>query len=247
MDKQIICFGGGGFTVEQNPVLDLYVLSASSAEKPVVCFLPTASGDNESYKNYFHHTFSKYNCEPIVADVLSPDANLSDTILESDIIYVGGGNTKSLLALWREWEVDKLLRQAYDKGTILAGVSAGFACWFQEFITDSVPNRLTKLEGLGFITGSCCPHYNSQAGRKKVYFDIINNDKMIGGYAVDDGVGLHFINGKLKNTISSRKKANAYHLNKKSNKLQVEIIEPNYLTHKTMAITSPSPAQGTTV
>lgn len=179
----------------------------------------------------FEHMFNRYPCEPCHLEIVSPNvSDMSELILNSDIIYVGGGNTKSMLALWREWGVDKALKQAYEKGVILAGVSAGFVCWFESCITDSIPNRYTVLPCLGLLPGSSCPHYDGQKGRPDAYHSMIKNKKLSDGFAADDGVGLHFIDGKLARIISSRPDANAYRVMRGDDGQTIEtIIKPEFL------------------
>lgn len=232
MIKQIIGLGGGGFTMEpNNPLLDLYILAAADKKNPKICFLPTASGDDENYITFFHKTFGSYPCEPTYLTVINPNvADMEELLLSSDIIYVGGGNTKSMLGLWRTWGVDKILKKAYDKGIILAGVSAGFVCWFEECVTDSIPGKFTTMNCLGLLSGSSCPHYNGQAGRPEAYHSLLSEAQISDGYAADDGVGLHFIDGKLHKVISSRINAAAYRVYREmSGKTEQETLTPEYL------------------
>lgn len=211
--SQIIGLGGGGFTMERSPLLDLYILAASGKETPTVLFLPTASLDNEGYSTFFRNTFSQYPCNPRVLKVCQPVVeSFEKEILTADIIYVGGGNSKSMLALWREWGIDKLLKQAYEQGTLLVGVSAGFVCWFEECVTDSLPGRYSVLPCLGLLPGSACPHYDGQGGRPAAYHRLLSAGEISPGYACDDSVGLHFKDGKLLRAIASNGKSFAYQL-----------------------------------
>ena len=129
--RQIIAMGGGGFSMEpDNPLLDRYILKQAGTEKSKICFLPTASGDSEQYISRFYNFFNKQNCDPSHLSLFNPPSrDLEKFILEKDILYVGGGNTKNLLALWKEWELDSILRKAWEEGVILAGLSAGAICW----------------------------------------------------------------------------------------------------------------------
>ena len=223
MTNQIIGLGGGGFTMEQNPLLDLYILGASPKKNPTICLLPTASGDNWGYIQYFMETFGEYPCNPRYLQLLSPTiSNREEFLLESDIIYVGGGNTKSMLGLWKEWGVDQILKKAYDRGTILAGVSAGFVCWFEECVTDSEPKQLTSMPCLGLLKGSGCPHYNGDSKRRPAFHGLLKRNKIKPGYAADDGVGLHFVNGELIRAISNQEQIAGYRVYKNVNN---EVIE----------------------
>lgn len=223
--------GGGGFTSEQSPLLDLYVLASSEKKNPKVCFLPTASADNAHYVQYFEEVFKSYPCRPAHLETFSPCVrNMEKFLLNSDIIYVGGGNTKSMLAIWREWGVDKILKQAYEQGIMLAGVSAGFVCWFEECVTDSIPHKYTTMNCLGLLKGSGCPHYTNAKGRPEAYHRLLSSGQISAGYAADDGVALHFIDGKLERAVSSRRGASAYYLYQDMDgKVQEEQTKPIFL------------------
>ena len=137
---QIIAMGGGGFSMEpENLSLDRYVLSATGQPKPKACFLPTASGDAQSYIDRFNDSFSSLPCTPTHLSLFKPPTtDLRSFVLEHNVIYVGGGNTRNLLVLWREWGLDEILREAWRLGVVLAGLSAGSLCWFEEGVSDSV-------------------------------------------------------------------------------------------------------------
>ena len=134
--------------------------------------------------------------------------------MEQDILYVGGGNTKNLMALWREWELEVAIRHAYDNGTILAGLSAGSLCWFDEGVTDSYGSGLEPISCLGIIRGSHCPHYDGEEERRPAYQSFIRNGRIGSGYAADDGVALHFIDEELHHVVSSRPEAHGYRVDK---------------------------------
>jgi peptidase E len=135
---------------------------------------------------------------------------LTSFVLEQDAIYVGGGNTRTLLALWREWGLDTALRTAYEQGVVLGGISAGMICWFEYGITDSVPGALTPLRGLGWLAGSACPHYDGEAQRRPTFQRMLAHGQVPAGYAADDGVALHFVDETLAEIVASREGANAY-------------------------------------
>ncbi|MBD8067851.1 peptidase E [Bacillus sp. PS06] len=210
--KQIIALGGGGFSMEpENPLLDTYILSQSSKSNPQVCFVPTASGDSENYINRFYQFFQNQECQPSHLSLFKPPTkDLESFILEKDIIYVGGGNTKNLLALWKEWGLDSILRKAWEQGVILAGISAGSICWFEEGVTDSFGGGLEPLDCLGFLKGSNCPHYDGESDRRPTYQQLVASQKIKQGLAADDGVAIHFINQEIKKIVSSRPNAKAY-------------------------------------
>jgi dipeptidase E len=207
--KQIIALGGGGFSMESTPLLDDYILRVSGKDKPRICFIPTACGDADSYVIKFYRRFSSIGCQVTDLQLFRRQVmDLEDYACSQDIIYVGGGNTANMLAVWREHGFDKALNAALLSGTILTGLSAGSICWFQHGITDSF-GKLKPLDGLGFLSGSNCPHYDGESERRPAYHKAIS-DGMPGGYAADDGVALHFINGNLHNVVSSRPNAKGY-------------------------------------
>ncbi|TES55669.1 hypothetical protein E2L07_07035 [Halalkalibacterium halodurans] len=137
--KQIIALGGGGFSMEpENPLLDTYILDQCTKANPKICFIPTASGDSEHYITKFYDFFGKQDCQPSHLSLFRPPTrDLESYLLDKEILYVGGGNTKNLLILWKEWGLDSILRKAWKEGILLAGISAGSICWFEEGGTDS--------------------------------------------------------------------------------------------------------------
>ena len=210
--KQLIALGGGGFSMEpENPLLDRYILQQSGKSTPKICFIPTASGDADNYIARFYQFFEKQECKPSHLSLFNPSTRDFETfLLEKDIIYVGGGNTRNLLILWRAWGLDIILKKAYDKGVLLAGISAGSICWFQEGVTDSFGDVLEPIPCLGFLEGSNCPHYDGEVKRRPSYQEMVANKKITPGIATDDGVALHYVNNKLENIVSSRPSAKAY-------------------------------------
>lgn len=210
---QIIAMGGGGFAMEDNLALDRYVLQQAQTDAPFVCFLPTASGEAAAYVTRFYQAFLELGARPSVLSLFRlPTADLAGYLAEQDIVYVGGGNTRSMLALWREWGVDELLRDAGRNGTILAGVSAGAACWFAESITDSVPGRLMRMEGLGFLEGAFCAHYGAEPRRRPTVHKWVRTGRLAACYGVDNGAALHFRDGRLVQAVRMRGDAAAYHV-----------------------------------
>jgi dipeptidase E len=229
--KQIIAMGGGGFSMEpENPLLDKYILKQSQSIKPKICFLPTASGDSEGYIQRFHKAFSNFECESSHLSLFKlPTNDIEDYILEKDIIYVGGGNTRNLLVLWKEWNLDRYLKKAWENNTILTGISAGSICWFEEGVTDSIPGKLTKLECLGFLSGSNCPHYDGEMDRRPSYHRLMITNKISRGMAADDGVALHYYDDEIYRVVSSRPQARAYDVNFIDGKVKETEVMPIYL------------------
>jgi peptidase E len=203
-EKQIIAIGGEGGDKDDSTLLDLYVLAQSSIKDPKICLIPTACGDNLNFIKYFHQRFKQYPCRVDYLSLFNPHtADLESFIMEQDIIYVSGGNTKSMLAVWREWGLDKILQKAYDNGIIMSGVSAGGVCWGGAFVTDSIPGEYRKLEGIGLTNYSFAPHYNSQKDRPAAYKQSIQEKLIPEGYASFECAGVHFKNGNLFRAFSS--------------------------------------------
>lgn len=214
----------------ENLLLDQYILEQAGTIKPNVCFLPTASGDADSYIERFYKAFSTLICEPSHLSLFKPSTrDIEGFLLEKDIIYVGGGNTKNMLAIWREWELDKTLRKAWESGTILAGLSAGSICWFEEGTTDSYGDGLEPIKGLGLIAGSHSPHYDGEENRRPLYHSYIQRGELKTGYAADDGAALHFIDDELARVVSSREEAYAYRVESKGGKVQETKLPTEYL------------------
>lgn len=210
--KQIIALGGGGFSMEpDNPLLDLYILEQSQKETPKICFIPTASGDADSYIARFYDFFEQQNCEPTHLSLFKPPAqDLEEFVMSQDILYVGGGNTKNLLVLWKEWGLDRIIEKAWNQGIVLAGISAGSICWFEQGVTDSYGDELHPLDCLGFLPGSNCPHYDGEIHRRPTFQRLLKQGEIKPGLAADDGVALHFTGQDLHSVVSSRPSAKAY-------------------------------------
>ena len=225
MDKQIIAIGGGGFGRNPgNGKIEQYILNQSNSDSPKICFIPTATGDDESYKESYYSTMSKLNCVPTHLDFFKRTPDIEKLILGQDVIFVGGGNTKSMLAVWREWGLEKILKKAYLNGVIMSGVSAGAICWFEKGITDSWANELKVLDCLGFIQGNCCPHYDEEAERKPALSKFITNKKISDCYAIDGGCALHIKNNKTFKAISFQGNKNSFFVEYKNKEVIESII-----------------------
>jgi peptidase E len=214
--RQIIAMGGGGFTASpDNPLLEKYALSQTRKSNPAVCFLATATGDAPVYIAKFYAAFSKLSCRPTHISFFERTPDLRKILLAQDLIYVGGGNTKSMLAVWRDWQVPRLLRRAWNSGTVLAGISAGAICWFDLGVTDSWANALAPLPCLGWLRGACCPHYDGEVERRPSVHRLVAQGRLPETLALDDGAAAHFVGRKLKKIVCSREKAGAYRVSRK--------------------------------
>ncbi|MFJ8631999.1 Type 1 glutamine amidotransferase-like domain-containing protein [Streptomyces sp. NPDC093568] len=197
---------GGGFSTDEDGLLDDWVLGHARAPRPKVCFLPTASGDAPAYIDRFLAAFrDRPDREPSVLrlfDRTLDDDALRRFVLAQDVLYVGGGNTANLLAVWRVHGVDRLLREAYGRGALLCGISAGANCWAEGSHTDSFGPLTFLPDGLGLLPGSVCPHYDSEAGRRRSYRSAVASGALPAGWALDDGTGALFTDGRLIETVS---------------------------------------------
>jgi peptidase E len=225
---QIVAIGGGGFSTDPDDLLlERYVLAVANKERPRILFLPTASGDAADYVSRFYEAFESLPCSPSHLSLFSlSTADLESLILGQDIIYVGGGNTKSMLALWREWQLDGILSAAYQQGIVLAGVSAGAICWFEHGITDSIPGTYTAISCLGFLKGSNCPHFDSEPDRRPLYRQIVASGAIPQGYGVDDGVALHFVNHALYGIVTAQAHGKAYRVERGNGGVRETQLDP---------------------
>lgn len=210
MQGQIIAIGGGGFSSGSEPELDEYVLRQSGVAKPKIGFIATASGDADAYLLKFYSRFSALECIPSHLPLFQRTPNLADWVAMQDVIYVGGGNTKSMLAVWEAWGLAALLAKALDNGKVVAGVSAGAICWFEHGITDSNAGVLGPISGLGILPGSCCPHYSHEKDRKPAFEQLIRAGTVPNGIAIDDGAAMHFKNGVPYRVVVGSASTNVY-------------------------------------
>jgi peptidase E len=197
-----------------NPLLDEYVLGLTGAERPKVCFLPSASGDADHYIVRFYRAFSTARCEPSHVSLFRRDkgaglgVDIATHLLNQDLIYVGGGSVLSLLGVWRAHGLDDVLRQCWESGIVLCGLSAGSLCWFGEAVT-AFHGPPQRVSGMGLLPYSNCVHYDGEPGRREAYHRFMSAG-MAPGYAASDGAALHFRGETLAQVVSSRPKAAAY-------------------------------------
>jgi dipeptidase E len=212
--RQIVAFGGGGFSMERdNTLLDDYVLGLVPRERPRVCFLPTASGDADHYIVRFYRAFDSSRCEPSHVSLFRRDggaADIHEQVLSSDIVYVGGGSVLSLLGTWRAHGLDTTLRLAWEQGTVMCGVSAGSLCWFRSAVT-AFHGPPQRVEGLGLLPFSNCVHFDCERDREGAFRRHLL-DGMCAGYAAEDGAALHFHGERLTSVVTSRPTARAFRM-----------------------------------
>lgn len=224
--------GGGGFSMEPgNPLLDDYILSQCPVKKPKICLLPTASKDHLDYILGFYELFNTRKCFPSHLSLTDPALscqNLEKDLLSNDIIYVTGGHTGYMLALWKARGLDIILKKAWQRGILLAGVSAGASCWFEIGLTDSRPGRLSGETCLGFLKGSHCAHYENK-GRRPTFHRLISKGKLPDGIGTENFAALHFIGDKLEKVVASRPGAAAYTIRKGAGRINEEKITGTWL------------------
>jgi len=198
-----------------NPLLDDYVLAATGADRPKVCFVPTASGDADHYVVRFYRAFAAVaECSHVSLfrrdkGAGAVEGDLERHLLDQDLIYVGGGSVLSLLGAWRAHGLDQTLKRAWRRGVLLCGLSAGSLCWFSEAVT-AFHGPPEPVRGLGLLPHSNCVHYDGEAARGEVFRDLIATGRMRAGYAAQDGAALHFEGRELLRAVSSRPQARAF-------------------------------------
>jgi dipeptidase E len=179
---------------------------------PKVLFVPTAAGDSDERLVSFYEVFGP-RAEATHATFFPwPRPDLREHVLSRDAVYVAGGNTANMLAIWRLHGFDQVLREAWEAGILLTGWSAGMICWFEHGVTDSFGPELAPLECLGFLPGSACPHYDGEERRRPVYTQLVA-DGFPAGIAADDDVALHYEGTELREVVTSRPGATAYRVN----------------------------------
>jgi len=209
--RQIIAIGGAGLAGQSDPpLLERYILAQTGTRNPAVCFLGTATGDADAYVTRFYASFTRLRCRPTHVPLFGRTPDLRAVLAAQDAIYVGGGNTKSMLAVWRDWGVPALLRRAWRSGVVLAGVSAGAICWFESGITDSWADRLRVLPCLGMLPDTCCPHYDGEPDRRPSLGRLVARGEVTRALALDDGAAAHFVARRLLRVVASRPGSRAY-------------------------------------
>jgi len=207
--RKLFIYGG-----EFNRDFTKYVASLTGKPNPKICFLPTATGDAAGYVMRWFETCADlpmraYVQRSFISSYAQKDS-FETVFAGMDAILVGGGNTLNMLAIWKAQGIDLALRKAWESGVVLGGGSAGSLCWFEHGTTDSRPGELSKVDGLGWIRGSHCPHYDAEAQRKPLYWSKIKSGEYKPGYACDNNAGIYFENETLKQVVSIDQNSNAY-------------------------------------
>jgi dipeptidase E len=243
MPKTIVAIGGGEIRTRGTAAIDREIIRLSHKKNPRLLFIPTASSDSERYWEHVQEYFGSFlQCKTDVLFLIKEQPSkerIRRLILSADIIYVGGGNTLRMMRIWRRFGVDKLLKSAYENGTVLSGISAGAICWFESGHSDSMsfynPRKweYINVSGLGLITGIHCPHYNSMTRgipRRKHFRGMIQKIGGI-GIAIENNCAIEFIDGRFYKVISSKTHARAYRVYKSGGEVVAEQIrQENQLT-----------------
>ncbi len=229
--RQIVSFGGGGFSMEPgNRLLDEFVLGLTGRPRPRVCFLAHASGDADHYIVRFYRAFGGARSEASHLSLFRRErcpAEPREFLLSQDLIYVGGGSVTSLLGVWRAHGLDVILREAWERGIVLCGLSAGSLCWFAEGVSN-FHGPIERVEGLGFLPHSNTVHYSSEPSRREAYHGWLNAG-MPDGYAADDGAALHFVGTEMAQVVSSRPEARAYRLESMRGRVRTTRLATRFL------------------
>jgi dipeptidase E len=213
MNERHIFAIGNNFFLKGSEHLNLYryILSKARKSKPHVLMIPTASGDAQAQIDAFQSCFSHLDCTPSVLSLFRGEtADLRSVVMAADVIYVSGGNTRNLMTLWKDWGLHPLIREAYERGTVMAGGSAGSLYWFDEGVTDSIPGPLTAMKCMGILKGSNCPHYDGEVNRRPSYHGLLKSGELGAGYANEDAVALHFLNEKFNEAVTEHAGKHAY-------------------------------------
>jgi dipeptidase E len=216
-EQRILAIGG----IQLSPgstdwPLHQYLLDLTGQSRPRICMLATAGGENAQGIASFYATFARA-AEPTHLDLFGRTVgDIEGFLLDQDVIYVGGGNTANMLAIWRVHGVDRALKAAWEAGVVLAGWSAGANCWFDGSVTDSFGQGLDPLkDGLRFLPGSFCPHYDSESLRRPRYEELVGSGALPNGVAADDGVGCLYVGRELADVVASLPGQHAYRVERR--------------------------------
>lgn len=206
----------------------MYIAGLTGKENPKICFLPTATGDSPVTIVRWYDSCAGLPIRPFVQRFFissyTQKESFEEVLLGMDAIIVGGGNTLNMMVIWKAHQIDQILRKAWEKGIVLGGGSAGSLCWFEEGTTDSRPKELTRVECLGFIKTSHCPHYHAEPQRKPLYWSKIKSKEYKAGYAVDDKAGIYFEDNEVKKVVALDEANNAYFVSFKNGEVQEDLL-----------------------
>lgn len=224
-----ILIAGGGFGT---PFIR-YMAAITGKARPRLLYLPTASADSSSGIISWFRSCAPLNVEPLVQESFIASTRQTrsweEVLLSVDGIVASGGNTLNQQAIWRAQGIDVVLREAWDRGIVLGGASAGSLCWFEEGTTDSRPKELTVVKCLGFLRGSHSPHYDAEPGRRPLYHKLILSGEMKPGYACDNNAGIFFEDNEVRRVVSSRAGAKVYYVSVVGGRIEEKVLEPEMI------------------
>lgn len=232
--RAIVAIGGGVIKTRGTTAIDREIIRLCGKKHPNLLFIPTATSDSELYWQHIQKYFGGFlKCKTDVLFLLQErpsQKHIRTKIDWADIVYVGGGNTLLMMRVWRRLGVDKLLKAAYRRGTVLCGISAGAICWFESGHSDSMsfynPKRwkYINVKGLGLAKGVLCPHYNSMTRGIPRRMDFREMIRKVGGVgiALDNNCALELIDGRFYRVITSKNYARAHRIYKAGGKVIAE-------------------------
>ncbi|MCG3179930.1 MAG: hypothetical protein BIFFINMI_02280 [Phycisphaerae bacterium] len=235
--RHILAFGGGGIWAEHNATpMREFLLGLTGKDRPRVCLLPTATGDEQRIIDAFYGCLTAdlaATSHVPLFDRLAGPADPCKHLLSQDLIWVGGGNTANMLAIWRVHGIDRALRRAWESGVVLAGGSAGAICWFHGGTTDSFGPLAAINDGLKFLRGSFCPHYDAEPGRRPLYRRLVASGRLPSGLAMDDGAAAHFVGTKLAEVVTWRPSARGFRMTRRGSRAAETPLPVRCLARKT--------------
>ncbi len=228
--SRIIAIGGGGFLDPHDPLMHRYMLAQADKGRPKICLLATGKGDAPQYNERFSKAFGQYACEPAHLDLFNRSVgDLERFVFDQDIILVWGGNTASMLAVWRAHGLDEILVRAAERGVVLAGLCAGALAWFEGGVTDSFGGLDALNEGLGLLRGSHCPHYDADSQRRPTYRRLVAAGELQAGVAADVDVAIRYEDGHVAEVVSSRAGASAWEVSRVEGRIEERPMPARFL------------------
>jgi dipeptidase E len=225
-----ILIAGGGF----NTAFIRYMAEITGKLRPRLLYLPTANGDSPQGIIGWYRACSPLNVEAAhqISFIASTQQARSwdEVFLSVDGIVCSGGNTLNQQAIWKAQGIDVILKQAWDRGIVLGGASAGSLCWFEEGTTDSRPKELSIVQCLGLLKGSHSPHYDAEPGRRPLYQKLIAAGQMKPGYACDNDAGIYFEDNAVRRVVATRDGAKVYHVSVEGGKIVEKVMEPERIS-----------------
>jgi dipeptidase E len=228
-NSKILIAGG-----DYNHVFIGYMATLTGKPRPRLCYLPTASADNQQGILNWYEQCAQLNVVPFVQRSFISSYEQTETFAESllsmDGIVCSGGNTLNQQAIWKAQGIDTVLRDAWSRGIVLGGASAGSLCWFEEGTTDSRPKDLSIVQCLGLLQGSHCPHYDKEPQRRPLYLKLVGSGALKPGYACDNDAGLYFEGTTVKRVVASKAGAKVYYVSRSGDTAVEKVMEPELLT-----------------